>query len=132
MSSPHNILSDLLRAFSSGGPGIVPLTATSAGVAIPDDRLVQLVVPTWVNSGNNLILPPATPGRIVFVAGGATGGGIRTSSPTTIVINGGTPGASARSAVAANLFVALICDSPTTWRALTITGTTVAGLPASA
>jgi hypothetical protein len=117
--SAHNLLFDLLQAFSSNGPGCVPLTASAAGVRMPDDRLIQLVIPTWVAVDNILILPPATPGRIVIVAGAATGGELRTTSPTTIGINGGT-GAAAESAIAANMMVLLICESATNWKGLTI------------
>jgi hypothetical protein len=119
MSAPHNILSDLLKAFTSQGPGLVPLTATATGVRIPDERFIQFVIPTWGAVDNILILPPATPGRIVLIAGTATGGEIRTSDPATIGINGGT-GTAAESAIAANMLVALVCESSTNWKGLTI------------
>lgn len=119
MSSPATILNDLLRAFSNEGPGITRLTATPTGVRIPDERFIQFVIPTWGLVDNILILPPATPGRIVLIAGAATGGEIRTSDPATIGINGGT-GAAAESAIAANMLVALVCESPTNWKGLTI------------
>lgn len=115
----HRILGDLLQAFSGQGPGIVPLTATVAGVRMPDDRLVQIVIPTWGAVDNILILPPATPGRIVIVAGAATGGEIRTTSPTTIAINGGV-GVNAESAIAANMMAIVICESTTNWKGFTI------------
>jgi len=116
----HRILADLLQAFSSGGPGVVPLSASAAGVQMPDDRLVQMVIPTWGAVDNILILPSPTPGKIVIVAGGATGGEIRSSSPTTVAINGGT-GAAAESAVAANMMVIAICESATSWKGFTLT-----------
>lgn len=132
MSAPHNILNDLLRAFTSNGPGNVRLVATATGVKIPNERLIQIVTPTWGNANNIIILPDPDPGKIVIVAGAATGGELRTTSPTTIAINGGT-GADAESAVAANQMVVCICESATSWKAFTIASNgTVAGLEAAA
>lgn len=132
MSSPHNILNDALLAFSSGGPGVVRLTATAAGTRIPEERLIQLVIPTWGAVDNILILPAPDPGKIVIIAGAATGGELRTTAPATVSINGGS-GALAESAVAANQMVICICESPTSWKALVIGSTgTVAGLEAAA
>lgn len=132
MSAGHNILHDLLRAFTDNGPGTVRLAATATGVKIPDERLIQIVIPTWGNADNILILPNPEPGKIVIVAGAATGGELRTTAPATVAINGGT-GAAAESAVAANQMVVLICESTTSWKALTIASNgTVAGLEAAA
>lgn len=130
--SEHNILYELLNAFSNGGPGYVPLIATDTGTRIPDERLVQFVIPTWGNANNILILPNPEPGKVVFIAGAATGGELRTTAPATIAINGGT-GAAAESAVAANQMVICICESATSWKAFTIAGNgTTAGLEAAA
>jgi hypothetical protein len=130
--SEHNILNELLGAFSSNGPGLVPLIASTAGTQIPDERLVQFVVPTWGNANNILILPNPEPGKIVIIAGAATGGELRTTAPATIAINGGT-GANAESAVAANQMVICICESATSWKAFTIASNgTTAGLEAAA
>lgn len=127
----HRILSDLLDAFSSNGPGSVALTATTAGVKIPEERFAQMVTPTWVNSNNRLTLPNPVPGKVVVIAGAATGGRLQTSAPATIAINGGT-GATASSAVAANQMVIAICESATSWKAMGIAGNgTVAGLAAA-
>ena len=130
--SEHNILNELLGAFSSNGPGLVPLIASTAGTQIPDERLVQFVIPTWGNANNILILPASDPGKIVIIAGAATGGELRTTAPATIAINGGT-GAAAESAVAANQMVICICESATSWKAFTIASNgTTAGLEAAA
>lgn len=130
--SEHNILNELLGAFSSNGPGLVPLIASTAGTQIPDERLVQFVIPTWGNANNILILPAPDPGKIVIVAGAATGGELRTTAPATIAINGGSA-ANAESAVAANQMVILICESATSWKAFTIASNgTIAGLEAAA
>ena len=130
--SEHNILNELLGAFSSNGPGLVPLIASTAGTQIPDERLVQFVIPTWGNANNILILPNPEPGKIVIIAGAATGGELRTTAPATIAINGGT-GATVESAVAANQMVICICESATSWKAFTIASNgTTAGLEAAA
>lgn len=121
MSSPATLLNDLLRAFSSEGPGVVRLTATAApvGTRIPEERLYQIVIPTWVNVNNVLTLPAPDPGKIVVIAGAATGGEIRTTSPTTVSINGVT-GANFESALPANVMAVLICESATNWKGFTI------------
>jgi hypothetical protein len=108
------------------------LIASTAGTQIPDERLVQFVIPTWGNANNILILPNPEPGKIVIIAGAATGGELRTTAPATIAINGGT-GAAAESAVAANQMVICICESATSWKAFTIASNgTTAGLEAAA
>ena len=119
MSCPHNLLFDLLQAFSSNGPGCVPLAATSNGAKIPEERLVQIVIPTWGNANNILILPDPVPGKIVVIAGAATGGELRTTAPATIGINAGV-GANAESAIAANMMAIVICESATNWKGFTI------------
>lgn len=130
--SPHRVLRDLLAAFSDIGPGRVAVAATSDGVALEENKLVQFVVPTWGNANNILILPSPQPGKIVIIAGAATGGELRSSNPATVAINGGT-GASAESAVAANQMVIAICESATSWKAFTIASDgTTAGLEAAA
>lgn len=132
MSAGHNILNDLLRAFTDNGPGTVRLAATATGVKIPDERLIQIVIPTWGNADNILILPTPDPGKIVIIAGAATGGELRSNAPATVAINGGT-GASAESAVAASQMVVCICESATSWKAFTIASNgTTAGLEAAA
>lgn len=119
MSNPSNILNDLLRAFSSNGPGVVRLTATATGTRIPEERLLQLVIPTWGAVDNILILPAPDPGKIVIIAGAATGGELRTTNPATIGINGGT-GVAAESAISADMMVIAICESATNWKSFTI------------
>ena len=128
----HRILETLLTAFSDVGPGRVAVTATSTGVALQENLAVQFVVPTWGAADNIIILPSPQPGKIVIIAGAATGGELRSSSPSTIAINGGT-GASAESAVAANRMIVAICESATSWKALGIASDgTTAGLEAAA
>jgi hypothetical protein len=130
--SAQNELHELLMAFTPGGPGRVPLVASATGTKMSDEAFIQMVIPTWGNANNILILPAPVPGRIVIVAGAATGGELRTTDPATIAINGGS-GANAESAVAANQMVVLFCESATSWKALTIASNgTVAGLEAAA
>lgn len=113
------ILDTLLSAFSDVGPGRVAVTATATGVALDENKLVQFVVPTWVGVNNIIILPSAQPGKIVIIAGAATGGELRSSVPATIGINGGV-GAGAESAIAADMMVVAICESATNWKGFTI------------
>lgn len=130
--SAHRVLRDLLAAFSDVGPGRVDVTATSDGVALEENKLVQFVVPTWGNANNIIILPSPRPGKIVIIAGAATGGELRSSAPSTIAINGGT-GSAAESAVAANRMIIAICESDTSWKAFGIASDgTTAGLEAAA
>lgn len=127
-----SILFDMLRAFTDNGPGTVRLIATDTGARIPDERLIQIVIPTWGNANNILVLPTPDPGKVVVIAGAATGGELRTTAPATVAINGGT-GAAAESAVAANQMVICICESATSWKAFTIASNgTTAGLEAAA
>lgn len=132
MTAAHSILFDMLRAFTDNGPGTVRLIATTAGTRIPDERLIQIVIPTWGAVDNILILPNPEPGKVVVIAGAATGGELRTTAPATVAINNGT-GAAAESAVAANQMVICICESTTSWKAFTIAQAgTIAGLEAAA
>lgn len=130
------MLNDLLRAFSEAGPGYVNATATDDGSGtgtLRENLLVQFVVPNWDGDATHiLILPSPKPGKVVIIAGATTGGELRTTSPTTVGINGGT-GSAAESAVAANQMVIAICESATSWKAFTIASDgTTAGLEAAA
>ena len=63
-----------------------------------------------------VILPAPTVGKIVILAFGADGCELRSSSPATIGINGGT-GSNAESAIGASTIVIAICESLTMWKA---------------
>lgn len=117
--SAHRVLRDLLAAFSDVGPGRVAVTATAGGVALEENKLIQFVVPTWGAADNIIILPSPQPGKIVIIAGAATGGELRSSDPATIGINAGV-GAGAESAIAASMMVIAICESATNWKGFTI------------
>ena len=134
--SAHQLLSDLLKAFTVAGPGYVNAKATDDGSGtgtLLENLLVQFVVPNWEGDANHiLILPSPQPGKIVIIAGAATGGELRTTAPATIGINGGV-GTAAESAVADSQMVIAICESSTNWKAFTIASDgTTAGLAAAA
>lgn len=111
----HRILADLLEAFSKVGPGYVPLTATAGGTRIPNNKLVQLVIPTWGSASNILMLPSAVPGTGVVIAGGATGGVLQSSNSPTITVNG-----AATQKVAPDQMVVAFCETPTQWKAIAV------------
>ena len=72
------------------------------------------VTVTSDNADKIIILPTPTPGVKVTLYVGSTGFELRSSSPATISINGGS-GASAESAIAANSTVYMTCVSATAW-----------------
>jgi hypothetical protein len=117
--SAHNELHELLMAFMPGGPGRVPLVASAAGTKMSDEAFIQMVIPTWGNTNNILILPAPVPGRIVMVAGAATGGELRTTDPVNVKING-VGGSNFESLLPANAMAILICESPTNWKGFTV------------
>ena len=130
--SAHRVLRDLLSAFSDIGPGRVAVAATADGVALEENKLIQFVVPTWGAATNIVILPSPQPGKIVIIAGAATGGELRSSDPATIAINGGS-GAGAESAIAASKMAIMFCESETSWKGIGIASDgTVAGIEAAA
>lgn len=61
-----------------------------------------------------IVLPSNTVGRRVTIRTGATGMELRTSSPTTVSINGGT-GSAGESALAANSLYKFECQTATKW-----------------
>lgn len=93
----------------------VARTATADGLTtgiIADGT--SFVTVTSADANNIITLPTSTPGAEVTLRNGATGYELRSSSPTTIAINGGT-GSAAESAVAANSLVHCVCGTATTW-----------------
>jgi hypothetical protein len=103
----------------TGKMAAVARTATATGATtgtIADAGLIQFVTVTCDDANKIIILPTPTPGRIVILDNGATGYELRSSTPTTIAINGGT-GAAAESAIAASSTVIAICLSATAWKA---------------
>jgi hypothetical protein len=94
-------------------------TATADGTgtgAIPSGA--SFVTVTCDTATKIITLPPPVVGHVIWLRNGATGYELRSSDPATIAINGGT-GASAESAVGANVLVRAVCDTATTWVANT-------------
>lgn len=114
--SEHRILQELLAAFSDGSPGRVAIVATAAGALLGENKLIQFAVPTWGSVDNVIVLPSPMPGKIVIIAGAATGGKLRSHDPVTVLISGGAEPAS----IAANQMVIAICESTTSWKAFGI------------
>lgn len=93
-------------------------TATSDGLTtgtIADAGFWQFVTVTSASADNIIVLPTPTPGKMVVLYVGSTGYELRTSTPASIGINGGT-GANAESAIGANTLAFLFCESATSWK----------------
>lgn len=109
-------------------------TATADGTGtgtIADAGYWQFVTVTCDDANKIIVLPTPTPGKVVVLANGATGYELRSSTPGSISINGGS-GASAESAIAASSLVIAVCTSATTWQAIGLAGTTLAAVEAAA
>lgn len=91
------------------------VTATDAGVAIPAGTAVALVNADS-DANHIIILPAPVVGNIItIIENGTTGYELRTSTPASIGINGGT-GANAESAIAgATTYIRCVCVSSTSW-----------------
>lgn len=91
-------------------------TSTSDGLTtgIIADTTTHVTV-TSADANNIITLPTPTPGRTLIIHGPATGFELRSTSPTTVAINGGT-GADAESAIAANSTCYLVCVTATAWK----------------
>jgi hypothetical protein len=103
-------------------------TATADGLTtgiIADTT--DFVVVTSADANHIITLPTPTPGRVVRLRNAGTGYELRSSAPGTVAINGGT-GASAESAIGANILTMCVCDSATTW---VCTNFTAAGVVAA-
>lgn len=100
--------------------GVVARTATADGLTtgtIADAGLEQWVEVTSADANHIVVLPTPTPGTRVILNVGANGFELRSSSPTTVAINGGT-GAAAESAIPANSTILAFCISATAWKAI--------------
>jgi hypothetical protein len=89
------------------------VTATVGGAAVP--AAATFVTVTSSNASHIVVLPAPVIGKQVILQNGATGYELRTSSPSTISINGGS-GASAQSAIPATTTVYMTCISLTAWK----------------
>lgn len=113
--------------------GQVAVTATADGTGtgtIPDGA--RSVAVTSANVAHIVVLPTPTPGTVVVLHVGANGYELRSDTPASVAINGGS-GASAESAIPANSTVIAYCASATAWRAFQIASDgTTAGVEAAA
>ena|ERR1044072_2638357 len=75
------------------------------------------VTVTSANADHIIILPAPVVGNVIWLNVGANGFELRSSTPASIAINGGT-GAGAESAIAANSTVLAVCISSTAWKAI--------------
>lgn len=104
--------------FLMGKQAAVARTATADGLTtgtIAAGGCLQKITVTVSDANHIIILPTPTPGTLVILTNGATGYELRSSTPASIAINGGT-GASAESAIAASSVVFAYCVSATDWR----------------
>jgi hypothetical protein len=88
---------------------------TGTGTIASGPMLQAIAVTAGGDADAIIILPAPTPGTIVILSVAATGYELRTNSPTTVGINGGT-GADAESAIPANTTAVLICATATSWK----------------
>lgn len=110
-------------------------TATADGLTtgtIAAAGMIQFVTVTSSDANHIIVLPAPTPGTIVILINGATGYEVRSSAPTTVLINGGTGGAAVESAIAASTMAIFICKTATAWAAFSLAGTTLAAVEAAA
>ena len=106
-------------------------TADGTGTGTVADGSGYIEV-TSAGANNIIVLPTPTPGTIVMLHVGANGYELRSDTPASVAINGGT-GATAESAIPANSFVFAVCVSATAWLAFQIASDgTTAGVEAAA
>lgn len=98
------ILNDTARTVTAAPGGTTGVIADGTG----------FVTVTSSDGNKVLTLPTPTPGTIVWVAANATGYELRSDTPGSVAINGGT-GASAESAVSSGVSIRCVCMSATTW-----------------
>jgi hypothetical protein len=70
---------------------------------------------TSADANHIVVLPTPTPGRHVVIHGPATGFELRSSTPASVAINGGT-GSAAESAIPADSTLFLTCVTATAWK----------------
>lgn len=113
---------------------IEAITATSDGLTtgiIPDGKLLIICAVTSASANNIVTLPSPTPGTIVVLMVGTNGCELRSDTPASVAISGGS-GASAESALPADTLAVAVCISATAWLGFDITGTTLAAIEAAA
>jgi hypothetical protein len=104
--------------FLMGRQAAVARTATADGLTtgtIADFGCYQHVTVTSANATDIIVLPTPTPGTTIVLHVGANGYKLKSSTPASVAINGGT-GASAVSAIAADSTCFMTCVSATAWK----------------
>lgn len=102
---------------------LTSLVATSSGAKIVTPSMLSVVTVSVTTDANDIIiLPEPIPGRIVVIMNGTTGYELRSNSPTTVGINGGT-GSGAESAIPASTTAVLICETATAWKGFQMSST---------
>lgn len=117
------------------GASGVARTATADGLTtgtIAAGGVMQFITVTSADANHIIVLPTPTPGTIIIMVNGATGYEIRSSAPTTVLINDGTGGAAVESAIAASTLVIMVCKTATAWAGFSLVGTTLAAVEAAA
>jgi len=116
------------------GNAEVDATATADGTGtgtLTDLGTDFTVNVTASNAAHIVVLPEPVVNRTIRLIVGDNGYELRSSTPASIAIGGGT-GASAESAIPANSIAVLECISATSWVGYTITGATLAAVEAAA
>jgi len=109
-----NLITGLAALWPTQARTATPTGATTGTIAAHGNQVV--VVTPSADANDIIILPPPVLGTILVIHGGPTTGyELRSSSPTTIAINGGT-GSNAESAIAADSTIILICVTTTAWK----------------
>lgn len=93
----------------------VARTSTSDGLTtgLIADGTTYVTV-TSSSADNIITLPTPTPGNVVWLAVVSNGYELRSDTPASVAINGGSA-SNAESAVGANVLVRCVCTSATTW-----------------
>jgi len=112
----------------------VARTATADGLTtgtIADAGTHQVIAVTSASANNIIVLPTPTPGTVIDLYVGANGYELRSDTPASVGIGGGT-GASVESAIPANSLCHIVCISATNWVGYTVTAATLAAVEAAA
>ncbi len=114
--------------------GIEARTTTSDGTGtgtITDGPSLITVNVTSSSANNILVLPTPTPGTIVVAFVGSNGYELRSDTPASVGIGGGT-GATVESAIVAASIMVIFCISATNWVGFTVTAATLAAIEVAA
>jgi len=101
---------------------IATATGATTGTIAGGPSLQVVTVAVTTDANDIIILPAPVIGTIIVLLNGTTGYELRSSSPTTIGINGGT-GTAAESAIPASTTAIMVCESLTNWKGLQMSST---------